>query len=567
MSDINISDLTPYDKRLAMLPLHHDIRKIAIDNEFVVDYKYGRFFFNKNGTLQELSRDEIINGINESINNLINIDVNSVDFPSLVNNIDIINGWVNKHTTPIDPNIISTFDQLHYFLSGMDKFDFSINDLLESKVNMVEGKSLSDNNLRDEDVLKLDTIELNAKSYIHPDEYQCNINKGVSRLNGYPDAGQARDITLSLADIGLGNVEAGANSYKHPKEKQCDEFMIESLNDMTGDVIIDKDTLRLQYMKNMPLSKDKDFKSNNSYATPAVLENYLNSLEDERNLKGTDAYIFENIVIVIKKSDTDQYNEIIYTKDGIDIKTSIDIHIDDLYALNRGSDIVILSNNKIYLYRYSGDKYIETDIFTDIHGYNGNLVSSNTIKRIIGFKDGVYGLILTDSSGKDFIHIWGNINITTDPYKHSVEKVEISNGVIYILMCTGKVEYIEYGSSIINRDYRYSILSYNDIIDIFVLLDYMILVRGNRSLIVVGEDSLLNHGIPSKLKSITTPAYKIYGNDSTLSILLSDDSIKILGKDECNINSMKFQYPIEHVKIYKNRAILIDTKGNIIKIL
>lgn len=556
-----------FDSRTALLPLHYESRRLSVNDEFIVDYKYGRFFINKEGIIEEICRDDLVDMVNESIDEVLNINVSTVDFNKLISNINTISDWVSSHTGTPRGSRISTFDQLGFFLSGMNHFNFTIKDMLDNKVNWVQGKELSDNDLSDRDVEKIESIEYGAETYVHPDEYQCDINRGVYKLNGYPEPGIIGNIELSPYDIGLGNIDRNANYYEHPETKECDSFMIESLNGMTGDVQFDKSTVDLPDMVNMPLSSPRDYMSDNSYATPAIIENYLSSIEGGKNIKATDSYISDKITVVIKKTEDGQINEISYIDGGTTIRTSIDVFIEDLYALDGGDRIMILSHNKLLMYKYTDGEYIESNIFDNVDNFDYTTIASNIVKRIIEPRNGIYGVILTDRNKKDFIYTWGRLNIETPVYGNQIEKVEIVDDVIYILFDNGKVEYKEYLDGMVDNRYREVILTYNDIIDIFVREDFFVCIRGNRNIVVVGDDSDYNHGVPSELKANMLTPYKIYIHDDIACILSVDNKVRFMGRRIDKLESIKLQYTIEKVTIYKNKVIFIDEMDNMISIL
>lgn len=263
-------------RRIPFKLLSYDQREIAVPKELLMDYNTGNLYI-------KINENEYINVGREIVLDLAKEELEKITagvredgntFRKLRELIAQLELWKNTLEDASHDNILNIiYDKLR----DLPDDGTTILQLIQGKVDKVNGKILVSNDFTNELLQKLNSIEYNANYYNHPQEKQCNYTPPVTSINGKSD----ENIILTKKDFGLENVEENANRYVHPSARQCNVTGITSVNNKTGNVTLTKSDIGLGNLENYDMATNEDVKKwvNNKYLNPATfkfgLEKYL----------------------------------------------------------------------------------------------------------------------------------------------------------------------------------------------------------------------------------------------------------------------------------------------------
>lgn len=244
--------------RVAFQPLSHKKIDLADPRELIVDYTKGRGYvkdINSEDSIEIIPTNLTNEMIQERINKIIdNASSNADNLHKLRLLVDPLIHWM--YDNKIDDSIV-TINIIQEIVDKFEALDDTYKNLiicLTNKMNKVDDRVLSSNDFNDSLIAILDSIEDEANHYIHPITKVCNF-KSIQSVNN-----KTGHVVLTKQDIeGLENVDDNANNYRHPTFKQCRYvFPVTSINDNVGDVLIGKNSLGLNNIKNYALATKEE---------------------------------------------------------------------------------------------------------------------------------------------------------------------------------------------------------------------------------------------------------------------------------------------------------------------
>lgn len=179
--------------------------------------------------------------------------------------------WKDSITNNGSVYIDSVTDILNAF-KNIKVSDGTLSEQISKKVDLINGKILSDNDFTDMLLNTLNSIEDGSNNYKHPEEKTCSYSPPVKSING-----KTGNVKLTKADIlGLEDVDPDANNYIHPTTQICNyTFPVKTLGGKSGKVIITKNDIGLDLVQNLKIATVENILDLNLieeyYMTPKTL--------------------------------------------------------------------------------------------------------------------------------------------------------------------------------------------------------------------------------------------------------------------------------------------------------
>lgn len=264
--------------RVPFIPLNIDNKDIAEHGELLVDLNSQELFIKSKDT-EELvnipTNDLIKDKTNELLSDILdNVDTEGNTLEKLYSLSKALEEDMTFHTNINDSPLANNIYKIITMFSNYNNDEDTILNLLSNKIDVEEGKGLTRNNISDEDIDKINSIEEDANYYVHSIIPECGIVDDVHSVNGYTGI-----VKIFKKDIpGLENVHPKANYYVHPEYKICDHiFKVNTVNDYTGDVVLNKSDIGLDKLYNYSIGSitDIDNSALDKYLTPEVVHRYI----------------------------------------------------------------------------------------------------------------------------------------------------------------------------------------------------------------------------------------------------------------------------------------------------
>lgn len=241
--------------RIPFIPLSFTQEFTSIPGELMVDYQEHILYIrnNNNISIRIPNETDILSTLTVFHNTILNgvdIDHNTLRKNEL--RLLDVKQWFDYHMNNTSDSIVSA-------LSAFSNYDFSYGrliDRLNTKLDVVAGKTLSTNDFTLIEKNKIINLPANANNYKHPSFKVCNYVPDIVSVNGKTGS----NVIITKLDIaGLGNIHPFANYYEHPPYQVCGyDFPVKSLDGKTGDVIVTKVEAELNLVENLPIVESID---------------------------------------------------------------------------------------------------------------------------------------------------------------------------------------------------------------------------------------------------------------------------------------------------------------------
>lgn len=296
--------------RIPFQPLNYSAKHLAQPQELMINYSNGAVYvmgldgnteieFLTGQSVSDYAQNEInkiLDGVSEQYNTLEKIDIILKE----------LEDWKTELSLDNDSAFVDSLVEILKKFQGMSEGDQNIIQSINSKVDKVPGKVLSDKDFNNELKSKLEGIADNANKYIHPKEKVCNFQPELLSVNG-----KTGNVVLSHKDIeGLEDIDPDANNYVHPTTQVCSYVpKVNRVNNKIGDVILTKEDIGLNNIQNYPMAFGSQYDNfvtfeNNKYTGYFMAYRMIYN----EIAKNYPASVFSNTIDLADQFDVDNFN-------------------------------------------------------------------------------------------------------------------------------------------------------------------------------------------------------------------------------------------------------------------
>lgn len=280
--------------RHPFLALPYAYRNMAVPRELMVDYEKGLLYVrNSRGTRDiQLGKTSVLDSIEYHIDLLRDgVSEDGDNMYKIRNLIKEIEDWKKSMTSEDNNNVVDKLSEIIEKFKGIDAESPTLMQMLNNKVDKIPGKGLSTNDLTDNLLEKLNSIDYGANNYKHPTSKQCKYEAPIQSVNN-----KTGKVILTPSDIGLGNISPNANYYVHPQEKQCNAQVVTSVNNKIGIVKLTNSDIGLSNIKNYKAATSENINNyDNMYLTPDGLKSLIDKCRDGNYTHPDDNFVMVSI--------------------------------------------------------------------------------------------------------------------------------------------------------------------------------------------------------------------------------------------------------------------------------